>query len=65
MKEYIIYLSSISYMILNKCVIQIMLELLQKSYNLFVQAILCQDEVKKFKKLCKKLLLEGQRQEVD
>nr|PNR38835.1 hypothetical protein PHYPA_019113 [Physcomitrium patens] len=42
-----------------------MLGALPKSYDAFVQVVLCQDELPKFEKLCGKLLLEEARREGD
>lgn len=44
---------------------QITLGALPKSYDPFVQAVLCQDELPQFKKINKKLLLEEARREQD
>lgn len=42
-------------------VIQIVLGVFSKSYDVFVQAVICQDDLSNFEKLCRKFLLEEAR----
>lgn len=64
-KELVTRLSSVGDAVTDRRVVQITLGAPLKSYDPFVQAVLCQDELPHFSKLHRKLLLEEARREED